>query len=396
MSSNSTTEKRSYLYQFCPREFEYLTKQKTIIYDNENLKTDYLINIIHELILKFYFTNELCHNLWSSILRRKYGKTYNIYIKYLCEIKFMNLVSNYYAGKKAKTYKLNITTLDIIRHKAIDKTLLKKHKKDYIYRTFTAQQESPIPTELRKKLIDDLYHINIDYTKAFEWLKSEKKNKNIDLNQYFKNLSSIDGIESGHIFFKFDSYGRLHTNFTVLKKFIRSNCLTIDGEEISEIDIDNSQPLFFAVWLKKEIGEDNFNDEIRKYVDCVKNGLIYDEIQQAFPKKLKSRKDAKILMYKILFGDNIDKKSESKIFSSLYPTVYEYIKEFKYLSTSYKSLAHELQALESDFIFNKVVLEIKKKFPKIKLFTVHDSIVYPSKYKEEINIIFRKHMKKMI
>jgi len=181
-----------------------------------------------------------------------------------------------------------------------------------------------------------------------------------------------------------------------LKKFIRSNCLTIDGEEISEIDIDNSQPLFFAVWLKKEIGEDNFNDEIRKYVECVKNGLIYDEIQQAFPKKLKSRKDAKILMYKILFGDNIDKKSESKIFSSLYPTVYEYIKEFKYLSTSYKSLAHELQALESDFIFNKVVLEIKKKFPKIKLFTVHDSIVYPSKYKEEINIIFRKHMKKMI
>jgi len=389
-------EKRGFLYQFLPREYEYLTKTKKIQYNDHTLKTDYLINIIHELILKFYFTNELCHNLWSSILRRKYGKTYNIYIQYLVEAKFMNLVSNYYAGRKAKTYKLNITTLDIIRHKATDSILLKKHKKDYIYRTFTALQDSPIDVNLRKKLVDDLYNVEIDYDKAFKWLKEEKKSGKIELNKYFKNLSSIDGIDTGHVFFKFDSYGRLHTNFTVLKKYIRQECLTIDGQRVAEVDITNSQPFFFAIYLKNEIGEENFNDEVRKYVDCVKNGLIYDEIQSQNPTLIKTRNDAKILMYRILFGKNGDKRSESKIFNSLYPTVYEYIKEFKYLSDSYKSLSHQLQLLESDFIFNNVVKEIKEKFPHIKLFTVHDSIVFPRKYKEEINLIFNSHLKKLI
>jgi len=384
------------LYQFLPREYEYLTKQKTIIYKEQKLKTDYIINIMHELILKFYFTNENYHNLWSTILKRKYGKTYHIYIDYLVDNNFMSFVSDYYVGKKAKSYKLNITTLDIIRHKATDNILLKKHQKDYIYDTFTSIQDSPIDLSLRKKLIDDLYHVEIDYNNAFEWLKDERENKTLDMNKYFKNLSSIDGIKTGHVFFKFDNYGRLHTNFTVLKKHIRQNCLTIDGEEITEIDISNSQPFFFAIYLKNELGEENFNDEIRRYVDCVKNGLIYDELQQANPKVISTRHEAKIMMYKILFGDNVDHKKECKIFSKLYPTVYGYIKEYKELSDSYKSLSHELQLLESDFIFNKVVAEIKKKFPHIRLFTVHDSIVYPSKYKEEVGIIFRNYLKDLI
>lgn len=387
---------KGYLYQFIPRDFKYLTEIDKIKYKDNNLKTDYLINIIHELILKFYFTNEPCHNLWSSILRRKYGKYYHFYMQYLVEHKFMFLISNYYAGKKAKTYKLNITDLDVIRCKVDDKILLKKHKKEYLYKTFTSQQETPIELDLRKKLINDLYHVEIDYKKSLNWLKDAKESKTIDLNKYFKNLSSIDGIESGHIFFKFDSYGRLHTNYTVLKKYIRNNYLTIDGEEISEIDISNSQPLFFAKFLKNEIGEENFNDEVRRYVDIVKNGLIYDEIQDAFPDRLKTRKEAKILMYKVLFGNNIDKKTESKMFRKLYPTIYEYLKEFKDLFENYKTLSHKLQLLESNFIFNEVITSIKEKFPKIRLFTVHDSIVYPTKYKEEVGLIFRNYLNKIL
>ena len=391
-------ENRGYIYQFLPKEFEYLTKTKKVDYKEYKLKSDFLINIMHELILKFYFSEnqEVKYNLWSSILRRKYGKTYNIYIQYLVDNKFFDFVSNYYVGKKAKTYKLNITSLDIIRYKATDNILLKKHKKDYLIRTFTAQQESTIPIYLRKKLIDDLYHVEIDYDKAFKWLNMAKKRKEIDLHKYMKNLSSIDGIDTGHVFFKFDAFGRLHTNFTVLKKFIRQNCLTIDGELLSEIDIVNSQPFFFAVYLKNEIGIENFNDEVRKYVDCVKNGLIYDEFHEKFPDKLKSRNEAKMMMYKILFGNNFDNKKESKIFKSLYPTVYEYIKEFKYLSDSYKSLSHELQNLESNFIFNTVIQEIKTKFPHIRLFTVHDSIVFPSKYKNEIELIFNSLLRKLL
>lgn len=385
---------KSYLYQFIPREFEYLIQTKKIPYKGINLKTDYLINIMHELILRFYFTNENIHNLYSGILREKYGKHYNYYIEYLVEIKFMFMISNYYVGKKAKTFKLNITDLDNIRCKVTDPVLLKKHSKDYLYQNFTSKQNSPIDPELRKILIDDLYHVEIDFEKAKDYLNKAKSSKEIDLSKYLKNMSSIDGISSGHIFFKFDEYGRLHTNYTVLKKWVRQNCLTIDGKETMEMDIPNSQPLFFTHILNDEIGKENFNDEVKGFVDCCKNGLIYDKLVSTFPKKLKTRCDAKILMYKVLFGDN-KSNTENKLFKSIYPTVYEYIKDLKTASGDYKSISHRLMKMESQTIYNNIVKDIKDKFPHIKLFTVHDSIVFPTMYKEEVGIIFRNHMKKI-
>ena len=45
----------------------------------------------------------------------------------------------------------------------------------------------------------------------------------------------------------FDDFGRFHTNYTILKKEIRNNYLTISNEMLIEIDVKNSQPLFFAV-----------------------------------------------------------------------------------------------------------------------------------------------------
>jgi hypothetical protein len=387
---------KGYLYQFIPKEYEYLTKTNKIKYKDINIKTAYLINIMHELILKYYFTNDVYHNLWSIILKKKYGKYYNYYIMYLLEYDFMLLVSSYYAGKKAKTYKLNITSLDVIRTKIRDKVILKKQKKEYLFRSFTAIQESPIDMELRKILIDDLYHIDIKYNSSLKWLNEQKTDKTIELNKYFKNLNSIDGINTGYIFFKFDAFGRLHTNYTVLKKYIRQNHLTIDGEEISEIDLPNSQPYFFGVYLKNEIGEEYFSNEIKNFLEVVKNGLIYDQILEKYPTVLKNRKEAKLLMYKVLFGKNVDKQLENRIFQKLYPTVYDYIKEYKYLSDDYKSLSHKLQLIESDFIYNKVVKTIKKEFPYIRLFTIHDSICFPTKYKEEVNMVFKMFLKELL
>lgn len=388
---------KNFLWQFIPKSYLYLTKQKKIQYKGYTLKTDYIINIMHELILKYFFTNELEHNLWSNILKKKYGKHYNIYIDYLLENGFMTLSSNYYVGKKAKTYQLNINVLDIVKQKVTDKILLKKHNKEYVFRSFASEQESPIPINLRKILIDDLYHVKIDYDSAYKWLEERKKDNTLDLEKYFKNIGAIDSINSGHIFFKFDSYGRFHTNFTVLKKHIRKNFLTIDDQEIEEIDVKNSQPFFLAVSIKNDYRNEKLSNEIYRYIESVKNGLIYDEILHNFPEEVKTREQAKIIMYKVLFGDNTNKiNHETIMFNSLYPEVCNYVINFKRKSKSYKDLSYKLQMLESDFIFNKVVSEIKQKLPHIRLFTVHDSICFPIKYKEEVNIIFKKHFDKLI
>jgi len=126
----------------------------------------------------------------------------------------------------------------------------------------------------------------------------------------------------------------------------------------------------------------------------VKNGLIYDDIIQN--SRIKDRKGAKGLMYKVLFGNNEENKKENKIFQKLYPSVYEYILEYKIEKKNYRFLSHKLQNMESEFMFNNVVSEVIKKYPKLTFFTVHDSILFPASYKNRIKLIFDKHLDKLI
>jgi len=389
-----------YLYQFIPEKFLYLTKNKTIQYKDVNLKTAYLINIIHELILKFYFSNrnyidldpndDIKFNLWSLILRKKYGMHYNLYLDYLVENEFITMISNYYVGKKAKTYKINFFEIDKIKKvKTNDAILAKKSTKEYLMQSITEHCNSPIDPKIRKRLVDDLYHVHVDYDKSIDLLNDMKDKGNIEINKYYKNSHSIESIKNHYLFFKFDEYGRFHTNFTILKKEIRQRFLNIDDDEIVEIDIKNSQPLFLALLLQEEM--DPTDPEINNFIWLCREGLFYDHIMQSFTGL--TRNDTKLLTYKVLFGHNGINSTENKIFKSLFPKIYEYILEYKKVNENYKFMAHTLQGKESDFIFNKVVRELYEKIPDIKLFTVHDSISVPMKYEKRVNEIFNKNLK---
>lgn len=384
-----------YLFQFISKDFQYLTQQKTFQYKGINLKSSYLIHIIHELLVKYYFSSntEIKFNLSSTILRKKYGEHYNYYIEYLCINGFMSLVSKYYVGKKTNSYKLDTKHIyDVIRYKNYDKFLIKKNNNRY-ETTITESGQSIILPNIREKLIDSLKEIKIDYDGAINFIKKMKDNKKIDESKYQRNLISIDNISNQHIYFNFDDYGRFHTNYTILKKEIRNDFLTINNEMISEVDINNSQPLFFAVILKKELT--HINGDTKKYFDLVKSGLLYDDI--IANSYLKTRSEAKELIYKVLFGNNLKaNKKVNKVFKNLYPSVYEYILEFKEQRKNYKELSHELQKMESEFIFNNVIKEIYSTYPEIVLFTVHDSILFPKSYQEKVESIFNKHFEILI
>jgi hypothetical protein len=391
-----------YLYQFIPQKFEYLIKTKVIEYKGVNLKTAYLINIIHELMLKFYFSNrnyidlapneDIKFNLWSSILRKKYGMHYNKYMEYLTDIGFISMTSDYYVGKKAKTYRINPFEINTIKKvKTNDAILAKKSTKEYLMQSITSYCNSPINPKIRKKLVDDLYHVQIDYEKSINLLNDLKKNGEIEINKFYKNLHSVESIKSNNLFFKFDEYGRFHTNFTILKREIRQNFLKIDNEEIIEIDIGNSQPLFLSLLLQEEMEPDD--PEINNYIWLVRQGLFYEHIINNFNNL--SRSDVKLLTYKVLFGHNGINSTENKIFQSLFPKIYDYIIEYKNVNDNYKSMAHILQRMESDFIFGKVITEIYEKVPGIRLFTVHDSILFPIKYEKQVREIFERNKKEL-
>jgi hypothetical protein len=385
LSSNKKFKDTEKMYQFIPNQFKYLTKTKKIQYLGLNLKTDVLINICNEILIKYLCTENLSFNLWSILLKQKYGKHYNYYFKYLVEKEFIFLVSNYYVGKKARTYKLNVNMLkDIKRCYVTDKVLLKKYSTEFLNQSFLYFNKSPIDVKIRELLVNDLSSISIDYDNALKYIENNMKHNQ---TKYFKNLNSINSIKTGHLYFKFDQYGRMHTNFTNLKKEIRDNFLKIDNEEIHEIDMRNSQPFFFTKLLKEEIGEDNFDENCNRFVDLVENGLIYDEVMEKVD-FIKTRNEAKILMYKVLFGTNNLKNKDNQEFKKIFPSIFEYLVELKSMDDSYKELSHNLQKLESDFIYGKIVTTIKEKYPQIKLFTVHDSVIFPKKYKNEVELIF--------
>ena len=384
-----------YLYQFISKDFQYLTQQKKIPYKGINLKCSYLINIIHELLIKYYFSNNLDikFNLSSVILRKKYGEYYNYYIEYLCDNGFISLVSKYYVGKKTNSYKIISNSIyDVYRFKNFDKILLKKNKNRNEI-SISDMNQSNIPPFIRTKLIQSLNNIKVDYDGAIKYIEELKAKNLIDEPKYQRNLISIENIDLQNIYFNFDDYGRFHTNFTILKKEIRNEFLSINNEMIAEVDIKNSQPLFFAVILKKHLLD--INGDTKKYFDLVKNGLLYDDI--IANSKLSKRHEAKELIYKVLFGDNLKtNKKSNDIFRKLYPSVYEYILEFKENKKNYKELSHELQKMESEFIFNNIIKEIYEIYPEITIFTVHDSILFPKSYQEKVEVIFNKHFDKLI
>jgi hypothetical protein len=369
--------------QFLPDILLDISESKNFFYKNQKLKSEYLIDIVHNLLLKYYFKKENSFTLSSVILKDKYGYLYNYYIDYLKEQKILILQKNYLKGSNSRIYNLNesIFSGNIHRYRNNDKVLLKKYITKHLQ--FELDKNSIIDKNIKKKLVNDLYSVRIDIERSIFYLDS-LKNEDIDI--YNRNRYSVESINDKHIFYHFDSYGRMHTNFTILKSFIRKNCLLIDDEETCEIDINNSQPLFLSKLILNSNTKWVKSDEFNLFFLLVKNGTYYQYIIDNL--NLKNKSDAKELTYKVFFGQNRDNSKYDKLFSSLFPTIHNFIKLYKKEHNDYRILAYDLQKAESNLIFNNIIRKVMIFNPDIKIVTVHDSIIIPKKWKKEVSNIF--------
>ena len=378
--------------QFLPECLYGISTIKTLEFNNTKLKTNYLIDIVHNLILKYYFKKENRFALNATILKDKYGYLYNYYINYLVTNGVLILKTNYQNGVTSRIYALdeNIFTDKIKRYKNLDKVLLKKYKNKFVdmIHINDTSKVSLIEPLIKEKLVSDLFSVKIEYDRAIFFLDALKHQ---DIDIYNRNIYSVDCINDKHIFYHFDDYGRMHTNYTILKSFIRKNCLLIDGEETCEIDIPNSQPLF----LTKIIDMDsNLVDkkELLLFKELTTTGTYYQYVMNQLGEK--DKKKVKEMTYKVLFGRNISNSKVDKNFKKLFPTIHQFIKNYKREHGDYRVLAYDLQKAESDLVFNTVIKKVMQFYPEIKLITIHDSIVIPRKYKEEVNQIFEIELKK--
>jgi hypothetical protein len=155
---------------------QYLVDCKTILHNNKKIKTAYLVDIIHGLILKYYFKKDNKFSLHSSILKEKYGHLYNHYISWLVDNRLIEMRSNYLAGRNSRSYSICSEVLKgkILRYSNRDKTLLRKYKNS-VSRVEDGDIGSDlIHADVKAKLVDDLFHVEIDQSAAIFYLDNLK------------------------------------------------------------------------------------------------------------------------------------------------------------------------------------------------------------------------------
>ena len=366
---------KKYSLQFLPKSLEHLANEKNVTFNSRNLKVTYIVDIIHNLLLRYYFKKENLFNLSSLILKEKYGYLYNYYMDYLIHIGAISIVKNYMKGKHARIYKLNQNIIDeqILRFKNEDTTLLKKYKKAVSSIDETDLTNNSILPEIKQKIVSDLFNVSIEYDKSMYFLNNTIQ----DVDSFNKNKYSVETIKDKHIFYHFDNYGRVHTNFTILKSFIRKNCLLINGEETYELYISNSQPLFLAKIIHEEgifVDQHEFNIFCR----LVFTGKFYQFLMDKA--NIKEKKDCKEIIYRTFFGRNTN--GIRNPFAIIFPSIFKFIVDYKSEYGNYKLLAHKLQNEESNFIFNSLVKKLSIINPDISVVTIHDSIIVQKKYKD--------------
>lgn len=385
--SQKKVTKKSHILQFLPKILEDLSKNPNFEYKGKRLKSSYVIDILHNLILKYYFKKENKFPLYSMILRDKYGQYYNYYMNFLLEKKIIHLEKNHRKGKSSKIYSINTEILksEIGRFINSDKVIVKKYNSK-LESSASEESKSPISIDVRNKIIRDLYDFKIDYDGAMNFIEKTI----LDPDSVNRNLYSVQSIKNGNLFFHFDKFGRFHTNFTILKSEIRKNFLTIDGSRTYEIDIKNSQPLFLSKLIKIVNTKWVKNDELELFSSLVENGEFYGYLSNKL--NLTGKEESKKLVYKVFFGQNRKGSIDDEKFISLFPTIHNFIKLYKRENSDYRSLSHHLQRMESDLIFNKIIRRLMISNPDVKILTIHDSMIVSEDNKEIVNRILLEEM----
>lgn len=389
---------KNFIHQFIPSIVKetIFSKNKNnpnkIFFNGKSLKVDYIVDFYHQLIVKYFNSEKTSFNLSSQILRHKYGTYYNAYVEFLLSNDLLLIESGYFVGKKSITYKIPDAILSkVVRYKNFDNVIIKKYKAAYSSNAaldLDKVENVKIDVDIQIKLIKDLFSIQIDYPLALSLLNKYEPTSEV----YVKNLYAIDCIDNNQVYYSFDDYGRFHTNFTNLKSEVRKNCLTIEGEKTYELDIKNSQPFFLMLFLSENAHSIEHN-EYQTFKQLVIDGNLYEYIQDKLPKK--SRTDVKEMIYKVFFGLNYLNKN-NRIFKECFPSIWNFIVEYKKRTNNYKSLAYKLQELESDTLYNKIIKKVYNQIPDIKLFSVHDSIAFPEKHKLLVEKIFNQELENLI
>ena len=361
-------------------------------------------------IIHYIITKQLKYKDKEYIsLNQKFLKTISVsnigsYIKILQNGEFIISDNLPKKGQKSTGFKLNkkfLLGLEIFEVLSGSKLYDKIIKRQRLKRSHFNRLQPFL-----KVMKDEFIKIDFDYDEAFKWVR-----ENIPTKKQIFHFSALNQIQDKRFryFHRNSTNRRLDTNFTNLKSELRR---FIRGEHII-IDLKNSQPFFLSILISNINKTDSilysvsFNylnifeafgikrikrvllirqnakkwnlANLWSYQNSVKKGTLYEDFVAAYPGEI-SRKEAKKIMFKVLFSRNeiyrnyyrfVPYQKEKEVFASVYPEIAEIVEILK--EKNHSQLAIYLQKLESFIFIDRIARRLVES--GIVPMTVHDSVI---------------------
>jgi hypothetical protein len=203
-----------------------------------------------------------------------------------------------------------------------------------------------------------------------------------------------------------DNYGRIHSNVTNLARTLRKH-LSVDGKRLANVDIAESQPLFFGMALAARYARDHTREasraedngtehnggyhmmrntmmdtnslfgegfdrkslppDLQRYLEACEHRALYLAVADRLGK---TRDGAKHSVMVVLFDKASNRSRASTALNALFPSVMADIRAIK--QPNYRLMAHFAQRAESRFMFGRVVPRIMAARPDLFVATIHD------------------------
>ncbi|MCH7410193.1 hypothetical protein MM239_12365 [Belliella sp. DSM 111904] len=313
--------------------------------------------IIHRIYSHDVFNkNENECRLHSEILRSLLGSYYSSILNHLITIGIVQLSSNYLAGGRSNGYSL------VEDKGAILYQFENKHR--FVKKILKIDQPNvQNGTQTLSRLYRSLSNLEYDHIDKDSLSESEKKFIHFLENDLFQTVG-----ERGK---------RIYNNFCNLPKTLRSK-LMLNNEELTFVDIVNSQMIFLGSVIKETLEKQgkNIDSSTSVFIKNASTGKLYELLMHEC--EVVNRSELKDQIFKIIFGKNSFSKIISKKFNKLFPQVIEVIKYLK--QEDYRILSHQMQQMEAKVVFRALdSIDFEK-----DILTVHDSLYAPKSEKNTI------------
>lgn len=360
---------------------------------------------------------------------------YKLYLDYLIDSNIVLTDNWYIPGEKSISYKINENFISDLNSIDIDNKLFSK-------RTLNAlktQEKLKVSKEHRNNYLKTF---KIDYKSAKEYLNDCFLNQIPDhkgrvLTKYTKALldHKLRQIDDGQLWINRSmSNGRINSNLTTLngdyKKFILGYS--------SSFDVVSSQPCLLNIFIdmlkfiQGKLGYTNSSlssllsyeykiilknlpkslsvrfidalknvklpseSELKKYKNWCESGLLYENFAQEiyeitgdikWKRGKESRRLSKDIFWTILYSPNSNNNEYKKLFSRIFPSIYNLICKIKSLikmKRSHRMFPILMQGVES-FIWVENILP-KLDSMKIPYLFIHDSVLFKEEHKDKIEL----------